>query len=206
MRDATTKTDSLQSPSSGERTTRTQKERKSGATRTATEFKESPTGCPFPRHRRRRHEVSNLARYVVLVARLWRRPSRERVRGGAVVAEVRRVNKFGAVATFVDGIRFDSKAEAGRWHTLRMLAMAGEILSLERQVVFPLLVNGVTIGRYIADFVYTETNSGQRIIEDVKGHQTELFKRSAKHMAAQGNPITIWPPVPVKTRKRRVKV
>lgn len=123
-----------------------------------------------------------------------------------MVAQVRRVNKFGAVATFVDGIRFDSKAEAGRWHTLRMLAMAGEILSLERQVVFPLLVNGVTIGRYIADFVYTETNSGQRIIEDVKGHQTELFKRSAKHMAAQGNPITIWPPVPVKTRKRRVKV
>ena len=122
-----------------------------------------------------------------------------------MVAEVRRVNKFGAVATFVDGIRFDSKAEAGRWHTLRMLAMAGEILSLERQVVFPLLVNGVAIGRYIADFVYTETNSGQRVIEDVKGHQTELFKRSAKHMAAQGNPITIWPPVPVKTRKRRIK-
>jgi hypothetical protein len=122
-----------------------------------------------------------------------------------VVAEVRRSNKFGAVATFVDGVRFDSKAEAGRWHTLRMLAMAGEILSLERQVVFPLLVNGVAIGRYIADFVYTKTNSGQRVIEDVKGHQTELFKRSAKHMAAQGNPITIWPPVPVKTRKRRVK-
>lgn len=123
-----------------------------------------------------------------------------------MVAQVRRGNKFGAVATFVDGVRFDSKAEAGRWHTLRILAMAGEILSLERQVVFPLLVNGVAIGRYIADFVYTETNSGQRIIEDVKGHQTELFKRSAKHMAAQGNPITIWPPVPVKTRKRRVKV
>ena len=122
------------------------------------------------------------------------------------MAEVRRGNKFGAVATFVDGIRFDSKAEAGRWHTLRMLAMAGEILSLERQVAFPLLVNSITIGRYIADFVYTETNSGQRVIEDVKGHQTELFKRSAKHMAAQGNPITIWPPVPVKTRKRRIKV
>ena len=123
-----------------------------------------------------------------------------------MVAEVRRGNKFGAVATFVDGVRFDSKAEAGRWHTLRMLAMAGEILSLERQVAFPLLVNGVAIGRYIADFVYTDTNSGQRVIEDVKGHQTELFKRSAKHMAAQGNPITIWPPVVKKPRKRRVKV
>ena len=123
-----------------------------------------------------------------------------------MVAQVRRGNKFGAVATFVEGIRFDSKTEAGRWHTLRMMAMVGEILDLERQVVFPLLVNGVTIGRYIADFVYTETNSGQRVIEDVKGHQTELFKRSAKHMAAQGQPVTIWPPVPVKTRKRMVKV
>lgn len=126
-----------------------------------------------------------------------------------MVAQVRRGNKFGAVATFVDGVRFDSKAEAGRWHTLRMLAMAGEILSLERQVVFPLLVNGVAIGRYIADFVYLRVypdKSVERVIEDVKGHQTELFKRSAKHMAAQGSPITIWPPVPVKTRKRRVKV
>lgn len=122
-----------------------------------------------------------------------------------MVAQVRRGNKFGAVAVVVEGIRFDSKAEAGRWQTLRMLERVGGISRLERQVVFPLLVNGVAIGKYRADFVYYWPNN-ERVIEDVKGHQTELFKRSAKHMAAQGNPVTIWPPRPVKTRKRRGKV
>lgn len=116
---------------------------------------------------------------------------------------MRRGNKFGAVAVVVDGIRFDSKAEAGRWLDLRTMERIGEILDLKRQVVFPLLVNGVTISHYIADFVYQR--DGVEIIEDVKGHQTELFKRSAKHMAAQGQPVTIWPPRPVKTRKRRPK-
>jgi len=128
-----------------------------------------------------------------------------------VVAQVRRGNKFGAVAVVVDGVRFDSKAEAGRWQSLRLLERAGAIFDLRRQVAFPLLVNGVKIGKYVADFVYThrvndmEPPDGIRVIEDVKGHQTELFKRSAKHMAAQGNPVTIWPPRPVKTRKRRTK-
>lgn len=115
-----------------------------------------------------------------------------------------RANKFGAVATFVDGVRFDSKIEAGRWNTLRMMAMVGEIRDLERQVRFPLDVNGATIGHYVADFVY-HRKDGERIIEDVKGHQTELFKRSAKHMAAQGNPVSVWPAVAKKPRKRRTK-
>ena len=128
-----------------------------------------------------------------------------------MVAEVRRGNKFGAVAAVIDGIRFDSTAEGNRWKSLRLLERAGAIFDLRRQVRYPLQVNGTTIGHYVADFVYThrvndmEPPDGIRVIEDVKGHQTELFKRSAKHMAAQGNPITIWPPVPVKTRKRRVK-
>lgn len=116
---------------------------------------------------------------------------------------MRRGNKFGAVAVVVDGIRFDSKIEAGRWQTLRMLARAGGIRDLVRQVRFPLKVNGTTIGHYVADFVYWWPN-GERVIEDVKGHQTEIFKRSAKHMAAQGDPVTIWPPKPAKPpRKKR---
>lgn len=118
---------------------------------------------------------------------------------------MRRGNKFGAVAVVVDGIRFDSKIEAGRWQTLRMLEKAGAISRLERQVVFPLLVNGVTIGKYKADFVYYWPNN-ERVIEDVKGHQTEIFKRSAKHMAAQGDPVTIWPQKPAKPpRKKRIQ-
>lgn len=126
-----------------------------------------------------------------------------------MVAEVRRGNKFGAVAVVVDGVRFDSKAEARRWEDLRIMERTGEVVGISRQVRFPLDVDGTTIGHYVADFVYMRVHpdkSVERIIEDVKGHQTELFKRSAKHMAAQGNPITIWPPVVKKPRKRRVKV
>lgn len=115
-----------------------------------------------------------------------------------------RANKFGAVATFVDGIRFDSKIEARRWEDLRIMERAGEISNLRRQVRFALDVGTTTIGHYVADFVY-HLPSGERIIEDVKGHQTELFKRSAKHMAAQGNPVTVWPAVAKKPRKRRAK-
>lgn len=117
---------------------------------------------------------------------------------------MRRGNKFGAVAVVVDGIRFDSKIEARRWNELRVLASIGEIMHLDRQRRFPLLVNGQTIGHYVADFVYHLPN-GDRIIEDVKGRQTEIFKRSAKHMAAQGDPVTVWPAVAKKPRKRRAK-
>lgn len=136
--------------------------------------------------------------------RRWWSPQRFRRRCCGVVVQVRRANKFGAVATFVDGVRFDSKIEARRWEDLRIMECAGEISNLRRQVRFALDVGMTTIGHYVADFVY-HRKDGQRIIEDVKGHQTEIFKRSAKHMAAQDSPITIWPPVPVKTRNRRVK-
>lgn len=116
---------------------------------------------------------------------------------------MRRGNKFGAVAVVVDGIRFDSKIEARRWGDLQLLQRAGEISGLRRQVRFPLLVGEVVIGHYVADFVYTNW-IGVDVIEDVKGHQTEIFKRSAKHMAAMGLPVTVWPAVAKKERKKSI--
>lgn len=101
-------------------------------------------------------------------------------------------SKLGNHRATVDGETFDSKLEAGRWQTLRLLERAGEISNLRRQVRFPLLVQGVEIGHYKADFVYLDRD-GTRIIEDAKGFQTKEFRRAAKHMAAQGDPITIWP-------------
>lgn len=131
--------------------------------------------------------------------RRWWSPQRFRRRCRGVVAQVKRANKFGAVAVVVDGVRFDSKIEARRWEDLRIMERAGEISNLRRQVRFSLDVGTTTIGHYVADFVYHLPN-GERIIEDVKGHQTELFKRSAKHMAAQGNPVTVWPSLPSRSR------
>lgn len=114
-----------------------------------------------------------------------------------------RAHKYGAIPkTTSDGIRHASTAEARRWDVLKMIERAGAIRDLQRQVTFPLLVNGVQIGKYVADFVYYWPNS-DRVIEDVKGVETPMFRRSAKHMAAQGDPVTVYPPKPKKVKKKK---
>lgn len=86
---------------------------------------------------------------------------------------------------------------------LKLMERAGEIADLRLQVAYDLNVNGIKIGKYIADFVYIVWHTGQEVIEDAKGKQTDVFKLKFKFMAAQGNPITIWPPVVKKPRKRK---
>ena len=95
-----------------------------------------------------------------------------------------RRSKFGAVKTIVDGIEFDSKAEARRYSELRLLERAGKIRNLERQVRYDLDVNGVRIGFYKADFRYWDQASNQQIVEDVKGMRTPVFAIKAKLMKA----------------------
>jgi hypothetical protein len=95
-----------------------------------------------------------------------------------------RRNKFGAKKTTVDGIEFDSKAEAKRWGELRLLERAGKIKNLERQVRYDLVVNGVNIGFYKADFRYWDQGSSQHVVEDVKGVRTPVFAIKAKLMKA----------------------
>lgn len=75
-------------------------------------------------------------------------------------------NKYGATAVTVDGVRFDSKREAARGAELRLLERAGLISDLERQVRFPMVVNGQLVCTYIADFRYRDR--GRVVVEDVK--------------------------------------
>jgi len=96
----------------------------------------------------------------------------------------RKRNKFGATKTTVDGIEFDSKAEASRYSQLRFLEKAGKIKNLERQVRYDLVVNGVNCGFYKADFRYWDQGSSQHIVEDVKGVRTPVFALKAKLMKA----------------------
>ena len=96
----------------------------------------------------------------------------------------RKRNKFGAVATVVDGIRFDSKREAQYWGTLRMRERLGEIKDLQRQVKFGLTVNGQHVADYKADFTYFDVARECRIVADVKGHETPEFKLKSKLMKA----------------------
>lgn len=118
---------------------------------------------------------------------------------GAFFAPQKPKSKFRAVPVVVDGIRFDSKLEAGRWQELKLQERAGEISGLRRQVDFPLDVLDSTLGCYRADFTYTR--GGVYVIEDAKGVLTPLCRWKLKHMAAQGEHVTLWPPR--QPRKRR---
>lgn len=112
-------------------------------------------------------------------------------------------SKYGAVRTERDGIKFDSKLEASRWSMLRSLQILGHISDLDRQVKFPLLVSGVKLGDYIADFCYSE--GGTTVIEDAKGVLTPLCRWKLKHMEAQGHAVKLWPtPKPRKTRRKAI--
>jgi len=83
-----------------------------------------------------------------------------------VKAEEPKRNKFHAKKTEVDGITFYSKREATRYQDLRAMQQHGLISDLVLQPRFPLIVNDVKVGTYIADFQYVE--DGKKIIEDVK--------------------------------------
>ena len=103
-------------------------------------------------------------------------------------------SKYGAVPKVVDNIRFHSTREAGRYGELMLLGKAGAIRNLEYQPRFPLSVNGVLIGTYIADFRYQERDAfGDRdIIEEVKGWDVPLGKWKRKHCEAQyGVTVTV---------------
>lgn len=110
------------------------------------------------------------------------------------------MNKFGAIATEVDGIKFDSLKEARRWGELKILESAGEIRNLRRQVRIPLEGRDGPItfkpsnrkAVYVADFTYEDKRLGwAEVIEDSKGHQTTDFKLKRAILAAQGVEITL---------------
>lgn len=92
-------------------------------------------------------------------------------------------NKYGAVKTERNGLKFDSRAEATRWDELVLLERAGVITNLRRQVRFPLHVNGELVCTYVADYVYVDENL-DTIVEDKKGHRTQVYILKRKLMKA----------------------
>lgn len=95
-------------------------------------------------------------------------------------------SKYGAVPTVVDGVRFASKREARRFRQLQLLARAGHINALELQPVYHLhALGGVKVARYVADFRYLDERTGLRVVEDVKGVKTPVFRLKAKWLKAQ---------------------
>lgn len=114
-----------------------------------------------------------------------------------------------------DGIVFDSTKEARRWEQLLLLQRAGKITSLQRQVRYELIpaqyetrerynkagkklkdeVNLIERKcEYIADFVYTDSETGETIVEDVKSVATmtpEFIIKKKLMLAVHGIKIRI---------------
>lgn len=76
----------------------------------------------------------------------------------------------------------DSKKERTRYQELELLEKAGEIKNLRKQVPYALVVNGILVASYRADFVYEE---GTRVVvEDAKGYKTPMYRLKKKLMQA----------------------
>ena len=97
------------------------------------------------------------------------------------------MNKYFNEPTEVDGITFDSKAEANRYKELKALELKGIIKGLELQKTYKLCKGRWHNGKpfsisYRADFVYIL--DGDIIVEDVKGFKTEAYQLKKKLMMA----------------------
>ena len=105
----------------------------------------------------------------------------------------------------LDGTVFDSLKEARRWDELTLLQRAGKIFDLQRQVKYELipaqyqtyerygkkgqrLKDGVRLLEkkvcYVADFVYTNAETGENVVEDSKGVRTKDYILKRKLMLA----------------------
>lgn len=102
------------------------------------------------------------------------------------------MSKYHNRKVIVDGIKFDSKKESGRYAELKLLEQAGKIQDLQLQVPFELIPTqrepdsigprgGVIRGRilereccYYADFVYFDRELNVTVVEDVKGQHKRL--------------------------------
>lgn len=96
-------------------------------------------------------------------------------------------NKYKNSKVVIDGIRLDSKKEAGRYIVLKSLEKDGKIFGLRRQVKYLLIPTQYEVPdekkkkrkvlerecSYYADFVYYK--DGKIIVEDTKGVKTPEY-------------------------------
>jgi hypothetical protein len=96
----------------------------------------------------------------------------------------KKTHKYNAKKVKINGVSFDSKKEAKRYFELKILERAGVISNLILQPKFLLQDGFERDGKkyraifYIADFEYIQ--DGKRIVEDVKGVKTDIYKLKKK--------------------------
>lgn len=96
------------------------------------------------------------------------------------------MSKYGAKKTEVDGIRFDSKAEAKYYQELKLMKVTKEILHFDLQPEFLIHDSFVDFSgkkqraiKYKADFMVYHINGKKEVI-DVKGFRTAEYKLKRK--------------------------
>lgn len=82
--------------------------------------------------------------------------------------------KYGNIWTEVDGIKFQSILEADYYGKLKLRKRANDLVKFERQKRYEFIINGISIGAYVADFVIWE-NSGAVTVVDTKSAATEAI-------------------------------
>lgn len=85
----------------------------------------------------------------------------------------------------VDGIKFDSVKEAKRYSVLKIKERIGEISDLSFHPSFDIIINGLKVCSYKADFQYFV--DGCSVVEDVKSDPTaqkQVYRLKKKLMKA----------------------
>jgi len=107
--------------------------------------------------------------------------SRSVERRQAVQMEASKRPKYNARKITVDGIVFDSQAEADRYADLKLLVKGREITNLQLQPSFILQDSFTRDGKkvrpieYRGDFAYYEKGGSRLVVEDVKGTKTKDY-------------------------------
>lgn len=89
-------------------------------------------------------------------------------------------SKYRNVRISLDGFMFDSKLEAKRYSELKTMERAGILTDLEVHKKIPLVIDGVKVCTYIADFRYFDRQKSAWIVEDVKSKPTRTALYSLK--------------------------
>ena len=97
--------------------------------------------------------------------------------------KIAKANKYNATRVQVDGIWFDSKAEAKRYNELKWQEKSGFIGGLECHPSFEISHNGTEICTVELDFKYHD-HGWLEFYEDVKGRDNPLSKLKRKLVEA----------------------
>lgn len=102
---------------------------------------------------------------------------------GISIPESEKPNKYRSKACKIDGITFQSTAEANYYYKLRMLVKAKKIAGFCRQPRFVITEgdDNTRCVEYVADFIEFHNDGTYRIV-DVKGVQTHVFKLKMKSL------------------------